>query len=269
MSKLKNKILIRISLICFFVIADYPLFASDLMEEADSLFERRNENFDVQRLLADTVCINEVINIYKDVLVTTTDSLKKGEALWKLLQAYYFKGQFGVEDENLKQEIYDEGIEIGETYITEIPKSVEAYLWLGINWARWAEVSGVLAAALKGVAGKVKDYAEKTIELDEYYLDAGGYRLLGMLHLSVPNIPLVLTWPSDEEGVYYLEKAYKIAPKNLYNKMYLAMALHSEDQIERSMSLLLEIINTKEIVHDLAIDSFVKKEAENYIKNNF
>jgi hypothetical protein len=239
------------------------------MAQADSLFERRNENFDIKRLLADTIYVNQAAVIYEDLLVSTTDSLEKSEALWKLLQTYYFKGQFCAEDEDVKQEIYEEGIEIGETYITEIPESVEVYMWLGINWARWAEVSGVLSAAMKGVAGKVKEYAEKTIRLDENYLDGGGYRLLGMLHLSVPNIPLILSWPSNEEGLLNLEKAYKIAPGNLYNKMYLAMAYHAEDQIERSKSLLLEIINTTEIVHDLAIDSFIKKEAENYLNKEF
>jgi tetratricopeptide (TPR) repeat protein len=264
-----NKTIVKISIIYLLSISAIPLLAEDRISEADSLFALRNEDFDVERLLADTTYVNQAIRIYRDVLDSTADSLKKGEALWKLLQSYYFKGQFGTVDEDIKQEIYDEGIDIGETYITEIPESVEAYMWLGINWARWAEVSGVLSAAMKGVAGKVKEYAEKTIALDEDYLDAGGYRLLGMLHLSVPHIPLFLTWPSNEEGVLNLEKAYNIAPRNLYNKMYLAMALHTEDQIERSKSLLLEIINTKEIIHDLAIDSFIKKEAENYLTNEF
>lgn len=246
-----------------------PLVATDRIEKADSLFQLRNEHFNVQRLLADTLYINKAIIIYKDVLESSADSLEKSEVLWKLLQSYYFKGQFGEDDDDLKREIYDEGIEIGEKYIEKIPESVAAYLWLGINWARWAEVSGIFAAALKGVAGKVKYYAEKTIELDEYYLDAGGYRLLGMLNLSVPKIPFILTWPSEEKGFNYLEKAYKIAPQNLYNKMYFAMVLHSNDQTERAKSLLLEIINTQEIVHDLAIDSFVKKEAQNYLNENF
>jgi hypothetical protein len=266
---LKRKAILKRSLTYFFLIATYPLFASDSIAEADSFFAHRNENFNVQQLLADTSYINKAIIIYKKILISNADSLERGEAFWKLLQSYYFKGQFGTDDDDLKQEIYDEGIEIGEMYIDKLPESVAAYLWLGINWARWAEVSGIVAAAFKGVAGKVKYYAEKTIELDEYYLDAGGYRLLGMLHLSVPNIPLVLTWPSDEEGVLNLEKAYKIAPKNLYNKMYLALALHSNDQEERSKSLLLEVINTQEIVHDLAIDSFVKNEAQKYLNENF
>jgi tetratricopeptide (TPR) repeat protein len=209
------------------------------------------------------------VSIYKEVLFDTINSPDKSEALWKLLRAYYFLGQFGTDDEDIKQDIYDEGIDIGETYISDFPESVEAHMWLGINWARWAEVSGILSAATKGVAGKVKEYAERTIELDDRYLDAGGYRLLGMLHLSVPSIPLVLTWPSDEEGLAYLEKAYKLAPNNLYNKMYLAMALYSNDELERSKSLLNEIILTNELVHDLAIDSFIKKDAENFIENNF
>ena len=264
-----NKTLIKRILICSILIPAYPLFASGPISEADSLFERRNENFDVQNLLADTSYINKAIIIYKNILNSDADSLEKGEAFWKLLQSYYFKGQFGTDDEDLKQEIYDEGIEIGEMYIDELPESVAAYLWLGINWARWAEVSGIIAAAFKGVAGKVKYYAEKTIELDEYYLDAGGYRLLGMLHLSVPQIPLILTWPSEEEGLNYLEKAYEIAPQNLYNKMYLAIALHSNNQEERSKSLLVEVVNNREIVHDLAIDSFVKKETQKYLDENF
>lgn len=265
---MKN-ILIRITTIYILIFFSVQLWANDRIAEADSLFARRNENFDVQRLLADTVFVNKAITIYRDVLVSSADSSDKKEALWKLLRAYYFKGQFGSADEDIKQDIYDEGIDIGETYITQIPESVEAFMWLGINWARWAEVSGVLSAALKGVAGKIKEYAEKTIELDETYLDAGGYRLLGMLYLSVPSIPLLLTWPSDEEGLIYLEKAYNIAPHNLYNKMYLAMALHSADQTKRSRELLLEIINSEEIVHDVAIDSFIKKEAEDYLNNEF
>jgi tetratricopeptide (TPR) repeat protein len=256
------------ALIGFVIVSNHSSFASTRIEQADSLFEQRNVNFDVQSLIADTSYVNKAVAIYKEVLFDTVDSPEKSEALWKLLRAYYFLGQFGTDDEDLKQDIYDEGIDIGESYIPDFPQSVEAHMWLGINWARWAEVSGILSAAMKGVAGKVKDYAEKTIELDDAYLDAGGYRLLGMLYLSVPVIPLVLTWPSDEEGLAYLEKAYKIAPKNLYNKMYLAMALYSNDDLDRSKSLLDDIIATEGIVHDLAIDSFIKRDAENFLKDN-
>jgi len=269
MHKIIKRAIIANNIIFVLLLSTFPLCANEDLAKADSLFSLRNNNFDTKQLLADTKYINQTIKIYKEVLVNTSDSQEKTEALWKLLRSYFFKGQFGSDDEDIKQEIFEEGIDLGETYITQIPESVEAYMWLAINWARWAEMSGILSAAMNDVAGKVKKYAEKTIALDEYYLDAGGYRILGMLHISVPNVPLILTWPSNEEGLLNLEKAYKIAPDNLYNKMYLAMALHTEGQSERSKSLLIEIINTKGIVHDLAIDLFIKKEAENYLSEEF
>lgn len=268
MLKVRNKAIIY-SLFLIIVVSTLPSLANNRLAKADSLFALRNTNFDVQQLLADPFYVNQAIRIYKNVVVSTADSQEKAEALWKLLRCYYFKGQFVTDKDDIRQVIYKEGIDLGEQYIKEIPESVESYMWLGINWARWAEVSGIYSAARNDVAGKVKKYAEKTIALDEYYLDAGGYRLLGMLHLSVPYIPFVLTWPSNKEALANLNKAYNIAPDNLYNKMYLAMGLHEEDQDERSKSLLLEIINTKGIVHDLAIDAFIKEEARNYLSEEF
>jgi tetratricopeptide (TPR) repeat protein len=243
--------------------------AADRIARADSIFALRNRNFDTERLLADTRYVNQAMGIYKDVLTTTTDPLERGEAFWKLQQACFFKGQFGSESTEARQEIYWQGIEIGEEYIKKIPESVEAVMWLGINWARWAEIAGNMTAAKAGAPDRIKSYAEKTIALDPYYLDAGGYRLLGTLNISVPRIPIIMGWPSKKEGLRLLEKAYSIAPDNLYNKMYLAIALHSEGKKKRAESLLNEIINTSEIVHDLAIDAFIKKEAREFLSNGF
>ena len=244
-------------------------FASDTLAKADSLFELRDVNFDVENLLADTSYINRAIDLYTHVLENNPDQSNKTEALWKLLQAFYFKGQFGTADKDAKKEIYSRGIDIGEKYVELLPESVEVYSWLGIMWARWAEVYGVFAAARKGVANKVKYYGEKTLEMDPDYLGAGAYRLLGMLHSSVPKIPLILTWPSKELGLEYLEKAHEIAPDNLYNKMYLAEVLYDHKQYDRAETLLKEIINTQEIVHDLAIDSFIKKQARDFLDKHY
>ncbi len=239
--------------------------ATDILVKADSLFEYRDENFNIETLIADTTHINAAMTLYTAVLKNETDQSRRTEALWKLLQAFYFKGQFGTDDKKLKKKIYAEGLAIGEEYVNELNESVEVYSWLGIMWARWAEVYGLFAAARKGVAAKVKFYGERALELDENYLDAGAYRLLGMLNFSVPYIPVILTWPSKEVGLDYLEKANRMAPNNLYNKMYLAEVLHDRKQHARAKKLLNEIINTQGIVHDLAIDSFIKKQARDFL----
>ncbi len=253
----------------FIAVFSVFLFASPNMQTADSLFQLRNKKFDTENLLADTTYINQAISQYKAILEQTPSDSVKHEALWKLLQAFYFKGQFGSKTSSVRKHVYDQGIKLGESYLNKYPNSKELNAWLGIMWARWAEESGIIAAARKGVASKVKKYAEKSIELDSTYLGAGGYRLLGMLNVSVPKIPLFLSWPSKERGLQYLEKAHELAPQNLYNKMYLAEVLYDMGQKERAKALCLDIVNQKEIVHDLAIDAYIKQKAQTFLDEHF
>jgi tetratricopeptide (TPR) repeat protein len=257
------------SLIYPLLLFSTSLCALEEMAKADSLFELRDRELDTERLIADTTAIDQAIVGYRNILEKSLNRDEKEEALWKLLQAFYYKGQFGTDDKKQKKEIYSRGIKIGETYEQEFSESVEVNTWLGILWARWAEVYGIFAAARKGVAKKVKQYGEKAVELDDRYLDAGGYRLLGMLHFSVPKIPLLLTWPSKDLALEYLEKAYEIAPQNLYNKMYLTEVLYSANQKERAKTLLLEIIDAKSLVHDRAIDLFIKKQAQEFLDKHY
>ena len=269
MQEFKNKTFTSTSILIVLLISHLPLHANNRMEKADSLFSLRNENFDSKHLLAKTIYVDQAINIYKDILTNSTIPKIKAEALWKLEQSFYFKGEFCSNNEDIKEAIFKEGINIGEKYIIKVTESAEAYMWLGILWAKWGEVTGIIPAARDGAADKIKEYAEKTIIIDNQYLGAGGYRLLGTVHISAPYVPFILTWPSDKEGLINLEKAYKIAPNNLYNKMYLAMALHENDQNDRAKSLLMEIINTKGIIHDLAIDLYIKRQAKDYLSNEF
>jgi len=244
-------------------------FGSTTMATADSLFQLRDKNFNVQRLLADSTHVNAAIQQYHHILKTSQDDECRSEALWKLLQAFYFKGQFCTPDKQLKKKIYDRGLQIGEKYVSQVPQDVAVYSWMGIIWARWAEVFGLLQAARKGVANKVKYYGEQTLAMDPNYLDAGAYRLLGMLNFSVPKIPFILPWPSKEQGLVYLEKANKIAPNNLYNKMYLAEVLYETGKKSRARSLLIDITEQKEIIHDLAIDSFIKHQAKEFLEKHY
>lgn len=246
-------------IILFFLTTAWASAAT--LTRADSLFDLRNETFNPGTLIADSANVNQSIALYQNILESETENDIRHQALWKVLQAYYFKGQFTSKERSIRKRIYDRGIQIGQAYLEQFPNSVEVHSWMGILWARWAEEYGIWAAAKKGVAAKIKTHAEKTIELDDAYLDAGGYRLLGMLHFSVPKIPLLLTWPSRDEALSLLQKANRMAPKNLYNKLYLAQVLYAEDQNEKAESLLKDILNANDIVHDIAVDSYLKHEA--------
>ena len=246
-----------------------PLVACDYIVKADSLFELRDRDFNEEKLLADSARINRAIALYKTAINDSICAEYKKDAIWKLLQALYFKGNFTTHNKSEKKEIFTEGIEIGEKYKDEFPQSVEVHCWLGIIWGYWGEVHSALSAARKGVPKKVKYYAKKTIELDDKYLDAGGYRMLGRLHFMVPKIPLLLSWPSKEKSQQFLEQAYQIAPDNLLNKLYLAEVLFSRDYKDRAFDLLHEIVDMNCIKHGLVVDAWIKKQADEFLKKNF
>ncbi len=240
--------------------------AENLMAKADSLFERRSAIFDANRILADKAIVDQSISLYKKILDTSTDTKVKQEAAWKILQAYFFKALFTTVDDKEKVKIFSEGVSIGEKSVNEFPQSVAVNCWFGIVLGYKGEFDSKINSAKDGVPGRVRQIAEKVIALDENYLDAGGYRMYGRLHYIVPSIPLVMSWPSKRKSVEYLEKAYAIAPDNLFNELYLAEALLDQKQTERAVRILESIVETRGIRHDRALDTFIKRQAETLLK---
>ena len=204
--------------------------------------------------------------VYQQILCFSQDSSEIHEAAWKLLRCIYFKGLFITHDPDYRKAIYRKGIESGEKYLAVFPDSAPLHSWLGVLWGYWGEVNGKMTSAKKGVPGKVREYAEKTIALDSLYLDGAGYRMLGRANFKIPKIPLLLGWPSKEKALICLERANAIGPDNLFNRLYLAEALLERDQKERGLTMLRNILNVKETRHGLASDLLIKKEAREWIK---
>lgn len=256
---MKLKIIaIGLSLITIFVSRSA---AANLMMKADSLFEQRCAVFDMDKVLADNANINRSISLFKKIIDTSSDATIKNEAAWKILQAYFFKGMFTTNNTKEKVEIFSEGVTIGDTLVNEFPESVAVNCWFGIVLGYLGEVDSKVNSVRNGIPGRVRKVAEKVIALDEHYLDAGGYRMYGRLHYIVPSVPLVMSWPSKKKSVAYLEKAYTIAPDNLFNEFYLAEALLDQKRKERAVQLLKSIVRTKEIRHGIAVDTFIKRQA--------
>ena len=144
-------------------------FAMNDLSVADSLFEHRNDSFNPATLSADSALVNQCITLYHQVILCSPDAEQKKQALWKLLQAFFFKGLFTTKDIQLRRRIYSMAIEIAERYQNQFPHSVEINCWLGILWGYWGEVHGQNGGCSKGVPNKVRYFSERTIALDETY----------------------------------------------------------------------------------------------------
>ena len=239
--------------------------ASNFLEEADFLYAQRGTGFNTETLLADNNTIDKAIALYKKAVDTTSGSQKQ-EAIWKLIRAYYFKGYYATLDSETKKKVYDLGKEMGSVGIKEFSESVGIHLWVAIIWGVWGEEYGIFQAARQGVAKKMRYHCEKVIELDEYFDEAAGYRIFGRLHFKAPKIPFILGWPSNDEAVKLFEKAYRIAPHNLFTKQYLAEALYKKGQKERAIDLMKQILKTDRIVEGVAEDAVLKNKVAATLK---
>jgi Tetratricopeptide repeat len=59
-----------------------------------------------------------------------------------------------------------------------------------------------------------------------------------------------------------LEEGYKIAPKNLNTRQFLAEALYSQDQKDRAIQMMKDILAETEMIEGVAEDAVIKSEVK-------
>ncbi|MBN1780868.1 hypothetical protein JW948_07075 [bacterium] len=241
--------------------------SNPILQEADSLYALRAFGFQPETGLVDSIMIDRAIRAYEKA-VNASDSSEKPPVIWKLMQCFYYKGNFTTADKEIKKQLFLEGIRIGERALKTYPDSPGLHFWMGILWGYWSEQVGLLTAGRKGVAGKVRHHAETLIGIQDDFAEGGGYRTLGRLHDQAPKIPLILGWPSKEKSIAYFEKAYAIKPDNLFTKQYYAEALYDQGQKERAVQMMREIIALDSTVHGIAEDAFIKREARHFLEEH-
>jgi len=229
--------------------------AAGALAEADSLWAARGEGATSGQ--APAARIDPVIVTCRRGVELDPESL---EPRWRLMRAFYFKGEYTTRDPEEKKRIFDEGKKAGEEAIAlirkkvaaatgrptdnqgpvafagaarEIPGAAATFLWAGVDWGKWALVFGKMAAAKQGVADKIRDDAQAVILIDPAYDDGAGYRLLGRVHHQTPSIPFITGWASRKEALKNLKRAMEVGPKNFYNRLYWAEALWDYESSRR------------------------------------
>ena len=231
---------------------------SPSLEQADRLWRQRARGHRDGE--PDPVPIRQALEAYEALLAKRSDDL---EVRWKLLRAQQFFGEYVLEEEDEKRQLFrrardlaDEsrrlllerhGLTEGEASEGSIVRALSdegadadsgaddsatgetlaaaIYYYSAVHWGRWGDTTGRLSAARAGVGDKLREFGRMVVALDERFDDAAGHRLLGRLHTEAPRIPLVTGWVDRDLAVRELEIACRIAPQNPFNQTYLADAL--------------------------------------------
>ena len=243
--------------ICLFI---YSLSLSQSLSKAKDLYSSRGEG--ANGLKAKSEPIESAIMEFEKGRLNPGTALEAGVYL---LRSYYYKGQFVIEDIDEKKEIFKKGKIIGESLILEYPNSAAIRYWYLVNLGRWAQVYGTLAAAREGVADLMRTHSEKIIELDDQYMDGGGYFMLGAVHLKSPYIPFILSWPSNTRAVEYLTKALEQGEETPSQTVYLARALYKQGEKNNAIKMLQKFVFKPISKNNKVEDLEYKLEAENLL----
>lgn len=240
------------------------IHAQDLFEHGKKFYDQRDAKADSFR--ADPVNINRAIDLFE---AAVDKNINPEESAAYLLRSYYFKAMFTGLNEDQKKDVYDKGRVFGEKMIDRYPDSVPIKFWYAANIGRWADVHGFVKAATNGISKKLRRVCEDIIEKDPQYQDGGGYRILAQVHFYSPNIPIVMSWPSEEKAMELVEKALEIAPQNPTNKMLYANILLEFDRKEKAKEILYEISRMTPRDSHVVEDRYVQYRSQKLFEEHF
>lgn len=212
--------------------------AEDPEARGDRLWSRRAEGFAATRK-ADPVIANGAVSAYEEALRARPRDLR---LRFKLVEALYFAGHFAAATPGEGRDRFDRMVELADeacSLADAAPDELEAHFWAAVSWGLWGMSHGHLAAAMKDVAGRIRDHAARVATLDPAYRDAAGWRILGRLHTLVPRIPMMTDWVDREQGIAFLRQAYGASGRDLRNPLFLAEALLENKPEERGQALAL------------------------------
>ena len=225
--------------------------------------------------------IQKAIDAYLNVLNAEPENL---EARWKLLRAFYFKGEFVLDNNKERLALYKRGREIAEVGRLQIeaqnglerslfktkpadmvrivgdqPDIAEYCFWATANWGLWGQYSGKLISALAGLVSKLRQFAEIMVLMDESIENGGAHRLLGQLNARVPRIPFFTWWVDHDLAISELRLSLKLAPNSLLSKVFLAQAIlkYRKAEKQEALDLLQNIVKSEpdsfQLVEDIRV----------------
>jgi len=235
--------------------------AEDPEARGDRLWERRAEGFAAAHK-ADPALAAGAVSAYEEALRARPRDLR---LRFKLIEALYFAGHFAARDEGEARDRFDRMVELADEAcaLAGASEAVEAHFWAAVSWGLWGMSHGHLAAAMKDVAGRVRDHSARVAALDPAYRDAAGWRILGRLHTVVPRIPMMTEWVDREQGIAFLRQAYGASARDLRNPLFLGEALLENKPEERgqALALLREVAAKKPRADELVEETETIEEA--------
>lgn len=252
------------AILSIFLLFNIYMLSNSTLQQADELFNSRN--IPIEGNKPDIQKINKAIDLYKSALKNSDKD--RDIVIYKLTKAIDFK-YFILENSYKKSEIKRVYSELIESLLKELkvkPNSKYLNYSISLAYGRYATLIGVLTAARKGMAGKIKKYTLRLYKIDKNFENCFAPMMMGRIHFKTPKIPLFLNWPSNKKSKEYLEEALKNCKNYYYIHFFLADTLYKLGFKERALKYYKAVLDFK-IQDDFRFESLsLKKECRQRLK---
>lgn len=133
------------------------------------------------------------------------------QAAWRLSMAYTFVGRRLVEDKDDQKEHYANGRDVGQKSIEIDPQCAPCYFWTAVNMTFYGRRVGMLKMLF--TLDTIRDYFNKTIELDPDYGFGAAHRILGIMYYRIPGV----MGGNSKLAKSYFDQALAIGPNEPMN----------------------------------------------------
>ncbi len=226
--------------------------AVDPLARADALYALRAEGAEGDR--AQRAPAKAAIAAYRQAAAAEPERI---EAHWKLLRSLFFEAQYTGHNREERKVLFAKARDQAEESIALVAKAhggeklwekgsreklaahanpddaAQLYLWSAIAWAQWGRAHGAVSALSSGLAKRLRDYAERVVELDPNCEQGGGQRLLSGLHARLPRVPFFTDFVRKEKALPLAEQALAIDPNYPGNRYLYATTLLKFDPAHR------------------------------------
>lgn len=179
-----------------------------------------------------------------------------------LSEINFWLGEYA-EDADDKLAFFEEGVSCGEAGVGINENSLEANLWLSVNYGSYGQAKGIMQSL--AMVTPVKERAEKAAEIDGSYFYGGPWRVLGRLYHKAPGFPFSIG--STKKAIECLEKAVGFGPKFYLNRLFLAEAYISNREKAKAKEQLEWILNAPLNKNHEREDAGYKRDAESLLEN--
>lgn len=181
-----------------------PTNLTDLLSEADRLYDRREDMANVRQSI-------EMLEAWLE------NSPHEYGVLWRLARAYEWVGRYAASGDQVG--LFADAVAYAERAVETQPEGVEGRYWYALTIGRLGEARGILRSL--SAASDMRRELETVLELAPDH--AGAHFALGMLYHRLPGWPL--SFGDNNRALELMSAAVELAPDNTTYRLGLAELL--------------------------------------------